>query len=665
MADRVGKEVEKFSETMDTWYHQVYQIPDDMTEAEQAINQHQSTLRMVSKLKEQTITNTNIFKRNLAKEDLKQQAAEFRAKLQGTGLGRAVQRITESDRIKELRAWQAEEATWELATLIISQRYPGPGLNQQRMRSEAQAELEKIHRYTSDEDVWEHFLLQEQGTKEKHLILKWLQRTADRRNINVDEVSKQLEKEDQSHAGQTASSLGWMTTREKIKADKRMNSWNRPIEPGDVPLIGGDRQGRVVTQLDPDAPLRQGRSLENGDNYQENYLWLVSYEFLRRGKSWKAIREWYEDRNQSWRSVSLGMGGGDDTVGSYLGGSDQEILWRRLCSIAANAAKDPYERAVYGLLGGEIQSVLPMCRSWEDYLFAHYSCDQVAKFDAYLQKTLGKTTTSNTSRSAIKTLNKKADSVPVAAQDTMQIIQESIIQDTFEDLVYNVGIAIATAAHSDGVDSKLIPKTEEKTESKYMPFTEDPQALRLLLHLLCAFGRLGLKPKTPERHAIIENVIIGYVDFLRIAGKLDLLPLYASFLKEATAERILGRICLDILDPMDQRHFVKLMDQKLVEVDKVLKEQYIYALSDSGLDTQPSITKYQLLEDASDLDEEIVHLWPGQRIKDGLLQGDLGDKEAAIVESLGWYLHLNKGWHITFRTFSDALATLLGKHWTC
>jgi hypothetical protein len=38
------------------------------------------------------------------------------------------------------------------------------------------------------------------------------------------------------------------------------------------------------------------------------------------------------------------------------------------------------ERAVYGVLSGDLESVLPMCHSWDDHLWAHLNHKIVNKY---------------------------------------------------------------------------------------------------------------------------------------------------------------------------------------------------------------------------------------------------------------------------------------------
>jgi nuclear pore complex protein Nup107 len=48
--------------------------------------------------------------------------------------------------------------------------------------------------------------------------------------------------------------------------------------------------------------------------------------------------------------------------------------WKRACYQLSNeAAMDGYERAIYAALCGNLESMLPVCSDWEDYLWAHFT----------------------------------------------------------------------------------------------------------------------------------------------------------------------------------------------------------------------------------------------------------------------------------------------------
>ena len=58
-----------------------------------------------------------------------------------------------------------------------------------------------------------------------------------------------------------------------------------------------------------------------------------------------------------------------------------------MCLAAArHSGFDVYQRAVYGLLAGDIKSVDPACRSFDDLLYARYNALLIRSFEEWLLK---------------------------------------------------------------------------------------------------------------------------------------------------------------------------------------------------------------------------------------------------------------------------------------
>ena len=55
------------------------------------------------------------------------------------------------------------------------------------------------------------------------------------------------------------------------------------------------------------------------------------------------------------------------------------------CTLPPQNSLDKHERALFGLLAGDTEHVLPVCMSWEDHVWAHYTalieftCEQVLR----------------------------------------------------------------------------------------------------------------------------------------------------------------------------------------------------------------------------------------------------------------------------------------------
>ena len=151
-----------------------------------------------------------------------------------------------------------------------------------------------------------------------------------------------------------------------------------------------------------------------------------------------------------------------------------------------------------------------------------------------------------------------------------------------------------------------------------------------------------------------ENVTVGYIDFLRMARKMDLIPLYAAQLSPLRRANTLGRILPDIRNPAEQKQFLKLMQEYDIEVVDALGEYYEVVLGKSSLgDEKKSIKKYEILEPTDG------ELWPGQRIKDDFIDLDITPDEAAIIQSVEWYLHLEDHMSTTFVAMTDAMKVFL------
>jgi nuclear pore complex protein Nup107 len=146
-------------------------------------------------------------------------------------------------------------------------------------------------------------------------------------------------------------STRWLVTREEIKMRK---------------LTGGRGfTEAIVTELDPDAPLRLGKSLMAEDEETDRTLLRQVFQYLRVGDLRSAQRVCHDSNNQ-WRAASL-AGYSIDT--GQLNGN-----WRRMCfQIARQPLVERFERAVYGVVCGDLDSVVPVCNSWEDQLWAHFN----------------------------------------------------------------------------------------------------------------------------------------------------------------------------------------------------------------------------------------------------------------------------------------------------
>ncbi|KAI9804280.1 MAG: Nucleoporin nup84 [Piccolia ochrophora] len=610
--------------------------------------------------------------------------------ISGGGLQRSVlgQRTT----VHDLIHWEQEFRTWALLLDMIQLK--SPDLSKTDAKRSHSADSSPIHHLSSERKIWDRFLIQDDLARERHTVLKWLKSNARDSPDDLETIVEQLEKQADRGPGLWAD--GWLTTKEAIKAQKRLRSWPRPLDPKSpgiaTSLLNADKTERLVTHLDPDAPSRQELVLEKQDDFLERAIWLGCWEMLRRGVGWNEIREWCRERVEGWRAVSMrgavaawdaaidGSDGEGDSDGVGRDGSDSEdgppptsqisgnrsrALWRRMCfQLARNGGSNDYERAVYGILSGDVESAEKVCSSWEDFVFVRYNSLLLHQFDLYLQKNYPDRLPTamarkfgvfdsiqfhgepeSASRRLVEFL-KTQEMTRTEATQPIKLIQGALIGKAFVDFAQHQGIALARAANTDA-PSKILPLPEDLSNDDGNLATiphDDYDALRLITHILIVFLDLGADIGHGPRRSAIENVIVAYIDFLRLAGKIRMIPVYASRLSSQRQITTLGRVLPDVIDHYTRKDLIRLMNDHKIDVYNVVEMQMAYVLEDTDPVEQRVSKAPTILQPARAGKPDI------REIQDSFIgdEKDLQNEDDLIIRSFEWYLLVEGHWRETF-----------------
>ena len=574
---------------------------------------------------------------------------------------------------EDLRRANAEYQTWDLLRRVLEIRKPQP--RDFPLDSSIQLFLNARsppNKQTPPAELWERFLLTDTAAREKKSVLEWLEGCSQETDPDVDTIVRELEGGAASKRG--TWSHGFLYTRERIKSDKRRRGIGTFL--GSSTLRNSENTEPLVTQLDPDAPARQGRSLEKKDDYYDRTLWLACFAMLRRGTSWKDIRQWCEERREGWRAASFGMATDHQESKTGLAGPQAGALWRQMCLAAArNGGFDPYQRAVYGLLAGDVKSVDPVCRSFDDLLYCRYNALLIRSFEAYLQTSFPDRFPSinETHRFPELTLAvpeedlamPPADYVykvaanPICAHeasDPYKVLQESIIGDDFQRLITHLGVTIAHRANAER-PSRLFPPLEKFTAfDRYACLVDDPDVIRMVVHIYAIYLCAGYEFPQQFRVNAIEHVVVAYLDYLRIQGKLEAIPLYSTLLSEERRWQALGVVLVDVTERKEQERLVQLLVQQEADLPEIIMHQYMHAASLMGFlqsDWRP-VAAVPLLEATEDA------LWPGFRVRrDFRYETKLAMQEERLVRAVEWYVYVDAAWEPCFRGLSFALRAFL------
>lgn len=472
----------------------------------------------------------------------------------------------------ELRRWETEAQTWDLLRRLLPLRH--------REFSPPQASAKGSKAPRSRKQYWDDFLLSDSTASERQAVLKWLQSNAST-GPDIDDLVEEFQQK--AERGDFITH-GWLHTRTDIKQIKRMNAWPHVLDPQNPELSDFS----TVTQLDPDAMTRQGRKLKPQDEFFERAIWLGCFELLRRGQSIDEIRDWCLVRTEAWRAsamsaLPLSLWDDDDQPNFD---PTSVVLWRRMCyALVKQGGTDDFERAVYGLLSGDITSVEKVCKTWDDFLFANYNALLRTQFDSYLIEQLASEAVASIAHSMpafnalqyhgeaggtvakrlVTTLENDKRTL-AEAKTVTKAVQGAILANDLDAYFFHQGQTLSSAANEREkshllTDFNLSLGLGKSDPAKYATL-QDHDSLRIIAHILIINQALKTvdAPDHDRRGSSIfqprlqtqEHILVSYISFLRLAGLDDMIPLYCSKLSGSRPYSILSRNLIHITDRDDQ-----------------------------------------------------------------------------------------------------------------
>ncbi|KAK0730538.1 nuclear pore protein 84/107 [Lasiosphaeris hirsuta] len=499
-----------------------------------------------------------------------------------------------------LRRVEEEAQTWDLLRRMLPLRYRGPSVPQLNATDDSPTQSRK--------QWWNDFMISDSLARERKVVLEWLQNSASH-GPPIDEVVSELQ---QNAERGDILAHGWLHTRHKIKLQKSVNGYQGVLDPNDAGAAHAHLgSNTLITQLDPDAITRQARKAEPEDEFFERAIWLGCFEMLRRGCTMDEIRDWCSVRTELWRAATIAplpLSNPDDEDQADFDPRSL-ILWRRMCFAAAqDGGTSAYDRAVYGLLSGDLGSVEKVCKTWDDYLFASYNAILRSQFDSFLVKRAGvdaskiagqfpvfdttvhKTEPTTASKRLIGSLEFKPETKKEALR-TAKVLQGAIVAKELDQHMYTQGYMLSKHANQKQ-KSKLIPESafygrlDNSNPEKYFDLS-DHSSLRVLAHVLIIVNTLdqlgGSKPTENsgiDRQAVQENIIAGYISYLRLSNLEEMIPLYCSKLSKPRLYEALSRNLSHVVAEEARRAQLTIMNNLKLDVAEFARTQPQIYLAD-------------------------------------------------------------------------------------
>lgn len=681
IAERVGREVELFAEKLDTW-----KPPQDAAQDVKA--------KAVRNLVSEYIAIAEATVAKLAREHGEEQQRDLKSAWHATG--KAFSAIDEAEdkdpdsrletSLADLEEWQEELHTWQLLYELLECRNQVQDARSAEDHARYLASKSSNDRFHGDGDTWVEFLSRSSTARDKLTILKWLESIASldsESGGDLEMIEEQLES--RTVKGKSLFASGWSDTKERLKSEKRLRLWDTPIDSVHVlpDIKNTEGSDLIVTQLDMDARTRQQRQVETADRELEHCFSNMCWVMLRRGTSMTELRDWCADRNELARAFSMGACASADIHPQV------RLRWRQACrQLARKSGKHaaPAERGVYAILGGDRAAAEQVCRNWDDFLYANMNSLLLAQYESYVlqhhaseisqtQQQVIRDSISNTTqddviascRSIVSSMAKHSAS-KLTVSEPFKVIQSNIITDQVRDLLVGQGIVLAqhapqldVASFAELIDGAVADLEDEEVE---IPAIYDRNnALRVLTHLFVMWQDLGMNfDDDQELQTAAENVICAYIGYLRLAGKINLIPLYASRLSEDRKNNAMAKVISLIENAAERAETIQLMANSNIDVLAVLIKQYESALTYSRIGEEEQDKKFTSVELLRPYKPESeINMWPGKRILSyPFLETQLKDGEKLLIHSMHWFVLLENNWELTFDALGNVAQHFLG-----
>ncbi|KAF4967625.1 hypothetical protein FZEAL_10509 [Fusarium zealandicum] len=569
-----------------------------------------------------------------------------------------------------IKRLEREAQTWDLLRRLLPLRYSSSDADQSVLGFDQSSN-------TPRKDLLQDFLAKDPSARERQAVMQWLQSNA-ASGPDIDELARELQ---QNADRGDIIAHGWLHTRSSIKLRKSVTAWPHLLDrqsPAVATSFFNTDGTPLVTQLDPDAATRQGRKLEPQDEYFERAIWLGCFEHLRRGSSLEAIREWCQERTEMWRAISTSavlLSSGDDQQ-LPVSNPASLALWRRMCfSLARSGGCDDYERAVYGVLSGDIPSVEKVALTWDDFLFANYNALFRTQLDTYILGQCPPDVASNLTQSfssfdAVQfhgepeTVDKRLirslesnQQIRAEANEPSKALQASLISKEIGHHLHEQGLVISAGA--DQSELKLYRSQLKGFEPNKERFFQATQhyGLRIVAHvylLITLLDKTGsgddsLAPfsSPPDWRRSQENLLAGYANYLRLAQLQELIPLYCSILEAPRCYEVLSYNLIPETDTKQRLMQLRLIKKAGIDVFKFVKTQAWLMYDDLGPQRSTAMAKqaFSIIEAGPPTSRR------GRPIKPDFFgdeENEIEPRHEHLIRSLEWLLLVQETWPNVF-----------------
>lgn len=309
----------------------------------------------------------------------------------------------------------------------------------------------------------------------------------------------------------------------------------------------------LCTSLDPDAAFRERKEFHDLDREDENRLMKHIFRFVRAGRL-DIGKKLAENNGHHWLSACLdgwllqhdAFNDADFLENDAepklannqnLEGNSNRDLWKYACWQVNKVQPDKrsiYEKAVFGLLSGNVNSVLPLCSKWEDKLWAYLRTSVDAQIELELRETILNKQHAARNSGAIASTTRYCTELPPEYWENLrtkvEIFKEVESKNKAEELFvsekcfYEV-IKYVILNDLDVAFEVMIDWIQTKPSSDEINYS----LLRFFVHFVLFCKEIDLI-NTKTRENLSVTILCAYIDYLIDLRQIELIAMYVSHL---------------------------------------------------------------------------------------------------------------------------------------
>uniref|UniRef100_A0A8B9GXW3 Nuclear pore complex protein n=1 Tax=Astyanax mexicanus TaxID=7994 RepID=A0A8B9GXW3_ASTMX len=423
---------------------------------------------------------------------------------------------------------QQEMVTWRLITSLYRYKTYTHTLTHTRLHAPSE----------SEKTIMEQFFQRDSLVRQSQLVVDWLESIA---KDDIGDFSDNIE--------YYAKSVYWENTLHtlKLRRDQSSAGFSRPL----------------VTELDPDAPIRQKRPLADLDREDDARLLRFLFTLIRAGMTDEAQRL-CKRCGQAWRAATLegwklyhdpNINGGQTELQS-VEGNPNRCVWKVCCwRMAEEEQFNRYERAVYAVLSGNLRQLLPVCETWEDTVWAYFR----VLVDSLVEQELRSSGMGHEDLEELPREYLEASWTMEKVFEELQATESKRVSDATKEH-YHVIQKYIILGDLDGLMEEF---SDWLGRSPPLP----AHLLRFMTHLVLFYRSLGMQLK----EEVCVDVLKAYISLLVKEKQVELIAFYVSNLPADMAVSQYAHFLEEVTEMEQRKRCLELASQAGLDVAAVTK----------------------------------------------------------------------------------------------